>query len=343
MRRINAVGYYGWDNFGDELFRAAVQHNRELIWGRGTEVRCFVTPIRALHQNIGPVGGATRYMEMLLGVLWADTIALCGGSVLEDVRGTQQSRAKLAKARHRIEGLGVSLGPWASDDAKQRVQRYMQRMDRVVVRDRASRDRVGSSVTLGGDLAALYPMPTVPSPERKHLTICISKDSRSTADALVHLLAGLLRDVEMPVKLLALNVRKVHGDVEMTHEVRRRLLPHHQDIEVLQYESIDQTIDVIARSKAVWSQRLHGLIVGYLCEVPILALSHHRKISDFASHIGLAERFLRETLELDDTVLAAAAESVTALPSWTVTPEDYKRRTAAAMASRQGRDEPAHD
>ncbi|PFG30676.1 polysaccharide pyruvyl transferase family protein [Paramicrobacterium agarici] len=330
MRRINAVGYYGWDNFGDELFRIAVQRNRELIWGEGARVRSFVTPVRTLHQNLGVLGRVTRLVETLIGAVWADTVALCGGSVLEDVRGTQRLRGLILR-RRTIEGLGVSLGPWESEAPRERVQAYLKRMERVVVRDQASSDRLGGSVPVGGDLAALYPMPRFSTGERKHLTICVSKDSRSTVDELVALLSALLRGIDLPVKLLALNVRRSHGDVEFSHEIRERLLPHHSDVEVVKFESIDQSIGIIAKSKAVWSQRLHGLIVAYLCDVPILALSHHQKISDFAAHIRLPTRFLRTDLTFDDEVRSAAAETLLANPKWEVTPQQYKDATIEAM------------
>jgi len=332
MTRVNASGYYGWDNFGDELFRAAVQRRRDLIWGRSAQVRSFVTPIRALHQNLGFVGRATRLIEAITGAVWSQTIALCGGSVLEDVEGTQRARRELLQKRRSIEAIGVSLGPWASDAARTRVRDYVLKMDRVVVRDLASRDRIDADVVVGGDLAALYPMPVVPREQRGHLTICVSNDSKKSVDELVTLFTALLADVTVPVKLLALNVRPGYGDVAFTEQIKQRLDPHHPDIEVHRFETIDQTIALIAASRAVWSQRLHGLIVAYLCDVPILALSHHQKITDFAAHIGLPARFLREDLSVDPEVRLAAHESLEQKPAWAMPPSAYKQAVSEAVA-----------
>lgn len=337
MRRVNAVGYYGWDNFGDELFRAAIQHNRELIWGEGARVRSFTAP-RLLHQNLGPVGRITRVVETLLGAAWADTVALCGGSVLEDLKGTQRMRDGLQKRGKSIEALGVSLGPWRSPEARERVRAYVAGMNRVVVRDRASQIRLGDPVAVGGDLAALYPMPTTPRSSRDYLTICISRDSRASLEDLVSLLSVLVRDVDIPIKLLALNVRRSHGDLELSTDIQSRLRDVHQDIEVLRFQTIDQSIRIIAGSRAVWSQRLHGLIAAYLCEVPILALSHHQKITDFATDIGLPDRFLRESLVPDEAVVAAAAETLYGAPGWSTSPDDYKAATAAAMRESRARE-----
>ncbi|WP_336648661.1 polysaccharide pyruvyl transferase family protein [Microbacterium sp. MMO-10] len=331
MRRINAIGYYGWDNFGDELFRAAIQRNRELLWGPGARVRSFITPVPALHQNLGVLGRATRLIEAIIGAVWCDTIALCGGSVLEDVRGTQRTRSGAFRKRRSIEGIGISLGPWATPAAKERVRDYVAKMDRVVVRDIASRGRIGTDVTVGGDLAALYPMPIVPASQREYLTICVSNDSKESVDDVVEFFSRLLPSVDMPVKLLALNVRPRLGDVEFAQEIHRRLNAYHPDIELHRYETIDQTIALIASSQAVWSQRLHGLIVAYLCDVPILALSHHRKISDFSAHIGLPARFLCESLVFDEAIGLAARESLTGIRAWAITPSEYKEATRAAF------------
>ena len=329
-RRVHAVGFYGWDNFGDELFRAAIQRNRELLWGEGVRVRSFVAP-RWLHQDLGPVGQVTRIAEALLGALWADTVALCGGSVLEDIRGTQRIRGQLQRRGQSIEALGVSLGPWASPDARERVRAYVSSMRRVVVRDRASQVRFDGSVAVGGDLAALYPMPVIPVQERDYLTICVSRDSHASIEDVAALLSTLLADVSLPVKLLALNVRKSRGDVEWSHELRERLREVHGEIEVVAFETIDQTIDVIARSRAVWSQRLHGVIVAYLCDVPVLALSHHQKITDFARDIGLPQRFLRDSLSADGGTREAASDTLLGGTAWGVAPEAYRASTIDAL------------
>ncbi|WP_176697155.1 polysaccharide pyruvyl transferase family protein [Microbacterium sp. 3J1] len=330
MRRVHAVGYYGWDNFGDELFRAAIQRNREVLWGKGARVRSFVAP-RVLHQNLGPVGRATRIVETLLGAVWADTVALCGGSVLEDVRGTQRLRGRLQKRGQSIEALGVSLGPWRSPDARERVRKYISGMRRVVVRDSASQERFPDPVVVGGDLAALYPMPTIPREERNHLTICVSRDSRASIEDVASLLRALLADVSLPVKLLALNVRRSHGDLEWSRELGDRLSAVHGDIEVLGFETLDQTIDVIARSRAVWSQRLHGVIVAYLCDVPVLALSHHQKITDFAGDIGLPQRYLRDSLTADEETREAASRTLDGRTEWGVSPDTYRASTIDAL------------
>lgn len=330
--RVNAVGYYGWDNFGDELFRAAIEVEKERIWGAGTRIRSFVTPIRALHQNLGPVGALTRFIESLLGAVWADTIAMCGGSVLQTVRGTQTLRDRLAKLGNtRLEALGVSLGPWSSEEARQLVLGHVARMDRAVVRDRASASRAGTGIRVGGDLAALYPMPVTPRAERSHLTICISNDSKASIDALVSLLSELLPGVTLPVKLLALNVRRGHGDVEISHTIAARLAAVHPDIEVLTFDSVDQTIEIISRSRAVWSQRLHGVIAAYLCEVPVLALSHHQKITDFARDIELPDRFIRQDLGLDEELRGAARATLESGPHARVSPAAYRALTRDAL------------
>ena len=331
MKRVNAVGYYGWGNFGDELFRAAIEYRKDLIWGEGTRLRTFVNPVKTVHQNLGLVGTASRLIASLAGALWADTIALCGGSVLEDLRGTQQIRSKIARRGRSVEGLGISLGPWASEDARLKVRNYVKQMDRVVVRDEASKTRIKGNVILGGDLAALYPMPELPLEDRQHLTICISNDSGTNVDKLTEYFSVLLADVRIPVKLLALNVRREHGDIELTQELAKRLSTNRLDIEVVQYETIDQTIGVIASSQAVWSQRLHGLIVAYLCEVPILALSHHQKISDFCDYIELPRDFVREDFSVDDFLVRAAIATLNTKPQWGLSSKDYKQVTLDAF------------
>ncbi|MGD7733882.1 polysaccharide pyruvyl transferase family protein [Propionibacteriaceae bacterium G57] len=322
-KRVQAVGYYGWGNFGDELFRRTVQLRSDLLWGRQATVRSFVAPGQALRTSAGALGSLVRTGEMVAGGLWSDTIALCGGSVLEDVRGTQKWRDRLFGQSRSIEALGVSLGPWRTDEARARSIEYVRKMDRVVVRDRASADRIGAGVILGTDLAALHPMPSRPAEHRRYLTICLSNDSGATSAQLVAMLRPMLSAVAVPVKILALNVHPRRGDLALSHAVRDGLSGLGLDMTVEAFESVDQTIDIIAGSAAVWSQRLHGIIVAYLCHVPFLAFGHHAKISDFAQDVGLDEVRLIRELVPGDAVVAAGRSTLSGSAGWALSPQDY--------------------
>lgn len=322
-RRVNAVGFYGWENFGDELFRESISLNRELLWGPRVKVRSFVFPIKRLHQSSSRLGSLVRFTEMIVGGVWADRISFCGGSVLEDLTGNSKARFHLFGKTRKIEALGVSLGPWASEEAETRVQEFVGTLERVVVRDQASHKRSRNDVVLGADLAALHPMHSVPDTQRTHITICPSKDSGCSALELVDFLTPLLVDQIEPVRILALNARALKGDIEFSEEIARLLVARGIVTSVEVFDSVDSAIRLIASSRAVWSQRLHGFIVAYLCDVPALALAHHQKIIDFAEDIGLAQTHITPSLLPSEQMLLAAQETMEGIRPWSLHPHQY--------------------
>lgn len=333
MKRINAIGYYGWLNFGDELFRESIQLNKKLLWGEDVVVRSFIFPIKSARQNEGLVGRSVRALEDLLGGLWGEVIAYCGGSIFEDLGGTQRLREKIFRRSRVFEAIGVSLGPWESDLAKERVLEHITSMRRVVVRDSASMVRGGDTLRLGADLAALYPMPELSIADRRGVTICVSNDSGVSAEQLADFLHPLLAIATEPITLLALNVRPVIGDVELSEAVSNLLADKGINAEVVLFTSVQQTIQIISQSCTVWSQRLHGVITAYLCGVPILALGHHSKIIDFADDISLDQSAVSELTVVSEELIIAARTSLEGEPNWGVSTTDYIQRARSAFES----------
>ncbi|WP_336660483.1 polysaccharide pyruvyl transferase family protein [Leucobacter sp. USHLN153] len=326
--RVNAVGYYGWGNFGDELFRAVVTSHAERFWGEGAIVRTFVFPSIALRTSAGIVGRAVRAGEAIIGGLWADRVAFCGGSVLSAVSGTAALRLRWFGKRDALEAWGVSVGPFRDGDAAHEVAALLGSMRSVVVRDAKSVERSPVPVHLAGDLAALHPMPRIEESQRAGLTICPSVDAGESPNEVASAIRTLLPERHAgSITLLALNSRRNGGDVRFCEEVRRALAASGIVSRVEHFTTIEQVLRRIAHSRAVWSQRLHGLIAAYLCDVPVFVMTHHAKLDDFSADIGLRDEFVLAGVEPRAHHVSAARETLRGFRGWTVDPELYARQT----------------
>lgn len=326
--RVYVVGYYGWGNFGDEIFKAVAKLNAEHFWGPGAKVRTFETPLPRLRTSKGFVGRVLRASEAVLGGLWAHRISLFGGSVLSWLTGTMKLRMTLFSERRVFEAIGVSIGPFRDAEAAQDVGGLLQYMDRVVVRDSKSVDRSPIAVKLGGDLAALYPMPQFAASTREGLTICPSVDSGVSPRDFASLLCKLLPEEGYHgITLLALNSRSPGGDVAYCQAISEELAAQGITADPEVFDDIERAVHRIAISKAVWAQRLHGLIVAYLSDVPVFVFSHHAKLADFAIDIGLDDDFVVEEAELTAANVNAAQTTLRGHRGWTLESTSYVQQT----------------
>lgn len=309
VRRVNAVGSYGFYNFGDDLFEDTVRRCGDRLWP-GARVRTFV-PRTPLYSSINYLASALRLTTATIGLLWSDTIAYCGGSILQDVRGVARVRQRVL-TRRRVEMLGVSVGPFHSDEAAARVKAAMRGVSRLVVRDSASQERLQGlfpdapiSSLLGGDLVALSEQVGPSTESGDTITVCPSAASMPDVNRLIaHIkeavaYVGKRFDRVPAVRLLALSCSPGSDDVALCRLVADGLADSGWDISVETYEELGlkNTCSVLASSSMVLSQRLHGAIVAYLSDVPFLLVGHHAKCVDFGSDIGADPRTIVSSTE----------------------------------------------
>lgn len=283
--RVHAIGYVGMGNLGDELFADVALSG--MLWP-GADVRLFAPRQPGAWSSDSLLGRGLRASATVAGAAWADTFALVGGSVLQDLNGTTRLRDALAAGR-RQEAIGVSIGPFRDDAARRRVLAHLDRCERVIVRDPASAARAGRDLVMGGDLAALHPLLQAPGPGGETLVVCPSAPARTQPDALAAALAAT--GERPPVIVLGLDSHPRLGDGDECRRVAAALAPHAGSVvvETSAQLGIAGTLARIGGARAVWSERLHGAIVAHLLGIGFALRTHHAKCTDLADTIGLAD------------------------------------------------------
>lgn len=337
-RRVHAVGSYGFGNFGDELFVDTVRRRMGLLWPEAS-VRTFTPSVPStIYASSSPAGKLTRLGAAAIGLAWADTIAICGGSVLQDVGGVARLRQR-ALGRRRVEALGVSIGPFPSDAAAQRVEAFLDHVDRLVVRDPASVERLAglrhhSEPVIGGDLVALNDMIEPTTREENLVTICPSAAAGNDVAVLIHQIADAVAAASTPVPpqivLLALSTHRNSDDEALCAQVATGLEERGVTVDQQSFGQLGlaPTCRLLARSTMVWSQRLHGAVVAYLAEVPFLLVGHHAKCVDFGNDIGARNRIIGPREPWAPTVSTLTADSDAPL----LCPRDYRARARTAYS-----------
>lgn len=326
VRKVHLIGYYGWGNFGDDLFVDIARTKRSLLWP-GSRVQTFVPDRIGGHSRPGTIGSANRGARALTGAIWADTFALFGGSILSEHRGVMKRREQYFASRS-FEGLGVSIGPFKTRRDEERLLPFLSTFDRLIVRDHKSAERFGEQVAVGGDLAALSSRIHRSEPDGS-VTIAPSAAAKVSPSRLV----SQVRDVfqrnrgvrPSAVNLLALNIHPQSGDEALCKHLAEGL----SDLGILirrhSYRDLglQGVIDVISASSAVWAQRLHAGIVAYLCGVSFLLVGHHAKCWDFAQDVGLDSSQIVGSHDSWTPAAIASIETHRSSPPWRTDPADY--------------------
>lgn len=338
---VVALGYYGMRNFGDDIFRHVIDRNHADIWP-GESVR-FVAPkpndssiTGRLYGGANFIGAGVRSIATLRSVRF-ETKAYCGGSLFQDVAGTRLLHMRLAGLNvGSYEALGVSLGPFPHPAARAKVETFLKNFQRIIVRDRASvsvASDMALPVTFGGDLAGLLPAPdkSVTSGEQaRPIVVCHVGGTPDLGENFPAGVATLLREMPAaPVVVLSLNSHPLHGDDLVSSFLVDRLTRCGVEAHMVRYKDIGlvRSIELLQSAQLCISTRLHGGIVAYLGNVPVVLMAYHSKVSDFADDVGLPKG---SVLPLDAPRSDWARAGACAMELARFSPESYRARAIDA-------------
>ncbi len=323
---VGFTGYYGMNNFGDDLFGAICSAAAKAYWHAdssvagpaiaGVDAR-YTMPRwypASLYGTAGALGKASRLYSFGKAIHAADVLVMGGGSVINARESFRKPMMLSAHRRGKIQlaAVGVSIGPFEDAAAEASVADFVGRFAYISVRDRRSHalaTKMGLRETLhhGRDLAGLLPL-LIPlrraasgaeegQPIRIGVALCnysetsgyAAPDKRVVQSGLVEALAKLARTRPLQVDLFSLNEHDQHGDHAMAHSFQQQLHGEKIDARLIRYRGTGPVAmaQEIGRCDAFISARLHGAIVAYLQGVPFTIIDYHPKCNDFADDIGL--------------------------------------------------------
>lgn len=275
---------------GDEAILSGLSAG---LKARGFEVTALSGAPRATEALHG-VRAAHRVRALLPALLQHDALISGGGGLLQDRTSARSLRyylGVLALARRlgkRAVVYGQSVGPLSP--AGQRAVASTLRGLPVAVRDEASREllyTLGVPAALTADAALLLPRPRV-TPGGDAPVLLIPRGGFPEATA-----------TRRPA---AMSVQAAEDDAPV-----RALAAHVSGLEPLRADTVTAALAHVARSRAVVSVRLHGLVFAALAERPFYALAYDPKVTAFMQEVGTRAYPLRaDTAQLFDDVLRGA-------------------------------------
>lgn len=310
-KRILLVGYYGADNFGDDLFIKTADSSFE-----GVDVGALSCSLNKVNKitNIKflipcllrglifkkYIGIFVKTLFLLLNIYRYRNVVFWGGTLF-----STQSVGVLHLVIYMLEkagfietyGFGISIGPFEEENWRKELGlKLIEGMKYVSVRDRRSFRMLSSANNIhgeyGADIAMLYA-----SKKRDFRSVQSNKYIAVSLISLQNIdyeeISTIAKENNVSVKILCLNTHRDHGDKAVSIGLKEHCELNNINSEYIGAEvSVDSIVDIVAGAERVISERLHGVIIGYLCGVNTKHVPYHRKCIDFVddiNEIGLLE------------------------------------------------------
>ncbi|MFM0075255.1 polysaccharide pyruvyl transferase family protein [Paraburkholderia sediminicola] len=296
--RIAFFGFYGRHNFGDDLFGYLLQSMsvrtpgiRPLIVGASHAYELthpFHLPVaRAFWARPGAIGAVVRSVTYVAAILRARAAIFGGGSLFGANASLPFARLIVNVGRRfnrAVAALGVSVGPFESAERRHAFGRVLGAMQRIAVRDEASvravTDATGAAPANLKDLA--FALPALYAPKRRQgdrRTLIVSIHLRQYMDAVLAILAAV-DSLHLVDEVLFVSLDD--ESVAVTGDIARLFSPSNVSVSRFQYgDSITEVVDLLAAATCIVTSKLHGAIVSFVYDVPVMLFCYQRKCAEF--------------------------------------------------------------
>lgn len=321
------VGYYGMQNTGDDaLMYASAWAAKSMLGCNNTIVGLYGDYTRETHCENKLL---LRYKQQFSGqnrllhyktAMQSKRIIFGGGSVLHSETDINLKRQLMFLSNPKKSlAVGVGLGPFNSVAAEKSCAKFLNECGYVGVRDNESLSIAlalapKANVHKTFDLAPLLLCSKKLKPqlnERKGiaLTLCsVAIDAMGKTDnaeeekrveQFATLISKLYEKTGEPITLIEFNGHSSLGDWNINNKIVARL-SNKVPVTIKKYDPNPiALLENLSSYKAILSMRLHGSILGYLANTPVLSINYHSKCKGWCDEIGLPEDYQIDLVNLD--------------------------------------------
>jgi len=313
------VGYYGMLNSGDDaLMQASIWGANNILAYKKNSIGAYtkVNDETSIHQQLTlrstqTFSGQNRLIQYK-AAMQSKSIIFGGGSVFHTEKDINFKRHMMKiSGNNTSRAVGVSLGPFQSVAAEKACTKFLNECDFMGVRDQQSLDIAldlapAANVQKTFDLAPLLLCAKPMSLSRNQrsgiaLSLCpVAIDSfgrtdikaeKERVDKFCHLIEALYKTTGEPIILLTFNGHPILGDWKINEAIVNQL-NHKVPINIEPYNSNPfSVLENLASYKAIISMRLHGSILGYLANTPVISINYHNKCQGWCQQVGLHHQY----------------------------------------------------
>lgn len=276
--RVGLIGYYGFGNYGDELFRHVLN----------AELKSCDVSIGYRHNSDGTI----NYDTLGRDIATKDVLLIGGGDLVIPYALSHLYWREEYLARP-VVIYGVGVPKWGGYDADVvfKMREFFQHpsVHRVVARDLESREWIEThlkpsvQVEAAPDIVCSYNPPDV-TPEPKSFGIVLRHQSAGLNRDSVKMIVSTAQEFGFRNKVIVLGTGSTKRDDLAT--VLDLDLGH---VDIILRDSEESLTKELLKCSRVASMKFHGCVVAMANGVPSLALSSANKFKNFYEEVGRPE------------------------------------------------------
>jgi polysaccharide pyruvyl transferase WcaK-like protein len=304
--RIVLTGYFERGNLGDDAMRDGLVH-----YLRTRHSECDVRQVPLPSFSLSGLRKLGPFVRLLRR---ADVMLLNGGTYFHDGLGRRSYRILLSFVVifviARLSGVSIACAGIGVGPLRRPVPRALSRLalslcSIVLVRDResaATLTRLGArtSVVEGFDTAVLLARPDTSQAKRgsavgvslvPYFTNYYQRPDidEQVVEALIAALVGLRdHDPDLAVRVYAFHTGAGESDLTLSTMLAERLSAY-VPTALVECRSPRQVLEEFSALRALLATRYHALMLGYLAQVPVVAVQYDQKCVSLAEQIGLSD------------------------------------------------------
>lgn len=324
-------GYYGMKNSGDDALLhstllGAKKYLQAEYFSVNTPTKLHVAGEGSFPARLKPYQSFTgeNRLRQCISAFRSNRIIFGGGSVLHCERdiNTKRLMMKLAGRGPHI-AVGVGIGPFKNSATEKSCARFLNECTYIGVRDETSFS-IAKSIAPKANVELTFDLAPILGCKLDHdlfddyprrgigVALCPKESLLGDANAenyrlkrIATALADVYRKSGEPIFLIDMNGHKDWGDTAV-HDQLHAYLPN--DIPVFRLAYNSNPVRLMARlkrMKTVVAMRLHGSILSYMVDTPVISLNYHSKCNGWCKQIGLPLEYQFNADSIDECSLSA--------------------------------------
>lgn len=304
MKHVLITGYYGFSNYGDDLFVASLNRflntysaNITVISAcpniDGVESEWIIKNryLRRFFPRFNLIGSLVRASSVILPALKADVIIHGGGSLFErDDLGVKRVIRLFKRESAKELCLGISVSKKALDNKL--IYEYLKEMFLIQTRDKSSFDNLVhkhfpvEKLLHSGDLTSsfIYHSEYTQSEKKHGIGVALCRCGNYSHQEYVQIIqtaVDLAEKLNKRLSVFCLN----KDDKELSKKLISYANARNVFAELVERASIE-FIKEIQDCEFFLSMRLHGAITAYLRQVPFVLIEYDEKCTNFLDDIS---------------------------------------------------------
>ncbi len=303
------VGYYGFDNTGDEAMLGTIVSNLRQQMPEANICALAKKGVEYPHLNIHTVDRFSM-RAVKKAIRQSRSLIFGGGNLIQDVTSAASafyylSLLNLAKKQGIATMLYANgIGPLRESMTRKQASKTLNTVDIITVREKLSVEYLQTlevknpKIILTAD--EIFTLPAVQECEvREFLTISVRAWGQNDSEFVEKMAQIAMRVAEkygLKIRLLPLMPLQ---DNALAEEICERI---GKNCQVLSSEHYSDVQKHIAKSRFVIAMRLHALIFAQLQNVPFFSVSYDEKIDAFCEYIGDYGKIPSSDIDVDKVI-----------------------------------------